>query len=81
MVIMHEIENIEKWLACKDFQHITISHFAKNMVEYVIDNYTKLVTLTLMITDEKLMNTLVQDYNTCSEMIRHGVKPKKIKSI
>ena len=80
MVITHEVENIEKWLSNKDERHNTISQFAQNIVEYVIDNDSNLVALTLTITDEKRMNEIMQDDNTRLEMIRHGVKPETNKT-
>ena len=74
MVVTHEVENIEKWLENKKERHETISKFAENIVEYVIDNGSKVVALTFTITDEQKMANIMQDENTRLEMIRHGVK-------
>ena len=37
MVVTHEVENIEKWLENKKERHGTISKFAENIVESIID--------------------------------------------
>ena len=76
MVVTHEVENIEKWLENKKERQGTISKFAENIVEYVIDNGSKVVALTFTITDEQKMANIMQDENTRLEMIRHGVKPE-----
>ena len=76
MVVTHEVENIEKWLENKKERHGTISKFAENIVEYVIDNGSKVVALTFTITDEQKMANIMQDETTRLEMIRHGVKPE-----
>ena len=76
MVITHEVENVEKWLENRKERHGTISKFAENIVEYVIDNGSNLIALTFTITDEKKMTDIMQDENTRLEMIRHGVKPE-----
>ena len=52
-------------------RHGTISKFAENIVEYVIDNSSKAMVFT--ITDKQTMANIMQDANTCLEMIRHGV--------
>ena len=78
MVVTHEVKNVEKWLENKKERHGTISKFAENIVEYVIDNSSKVVALTFTITDEQKMANIMQDENTRLEMIRHGVKPETI---
>ena len=52
MVVTHEVENVEKWLENKKERHVTISKFAKNIVEYVIDNGSKVVSLTFATTNK-----------------------------
>jgi len=76
MVVTHEVENVEKWLENRKERHGTISKFAENIVEYVIDSGTNIVALTFTITDEQKMTDVMQDENTRLEMIRHGVKPE-----
>ncbi len=76
MVVTHEVENVEKWLENRKERHGTISKFAENIVEYVIDNGSNVVALTFTITDEQKMMDIMQDENTRLEMIRHGVKPE-----
>ena len=78
MVVTHEVKNVEKWLENKKERQGTISKFAENIVEYVIDNSIKVVALTFTITDEQKMANIMQDENTRLEMIRHGVKPETI---
>lgn len=78
MVVTHEVENVEKWLENKKERHETISKFAENIVEYVIDNGSKVVALAFTSTDEQKMANIMQDENTRLEMIRHGVKPETI---
>ena len=76
MVVTHEVENVEKWLENRKERHGTISKFAENIVEYVIDSESNIVALTFTITDEQKMTNVMQDENTRLEMIRHGVKPE-----
>jgi hypothetical protein len=76
MVVTHEVENVEKWLENRNERHGTISKFAENIVEYVIDSGSNVVALTFTITDEQKMTDIMQDENTRLEMIRHGVKPE-----
>ena len=76
MVVTHEVENVEKWLENNKEHHVTISKFAENIVEFIIDNGSKVVALTFTITDEQKMANIMQDENTRLEMIRHGVKPE-----
>ncbi len=76
MVVTHEVENVEKWLENRKERHGTISKFAENIVEYVIDSESNIVALTFTITDEQKMTDVMQDENTRLEMIRHGVKPE-----
>ena len=76
MIVTHEVENVEKWLENKKEQHVTISKFAENIVEYIIDNGSNVVALTFTITDKQKMANIMQDENTRLEMIRHGVKPE-----
>ena len=78
ILVTHEVENVEKWLENKKERHGTISKFAENIVEYVIDKSSKVVALTFTITDEQKMANIMQDENTRLEMIRHGVKPETI---
>ena len=37
MVVTHEVKNVEKWLENKKDCHRTISKFAENIVEAIID--------------------------------------------
>ena len=37
MLVTHDVKNVEKWLENKKEHHETISKFAKNIVEYIID--------------------------------------------
>ena len=37
MVVIHEVKNVEKWLENKKDCHRTISKFAENIVESIID--------------------------------------------
>ena len=76
MVVTHEVENVEKWLENRKERHGTISKFAENIVEYVIDSGSNVVALTFTITNEQKMTDIMQDENTRLEMIRHGVKPE-----
>ena len=76
MIVTHEVENVEKWLENKEERHETISKFAENIVEYIIDNGSNVVALTFTITDKQKMANIMQDENTRLEMIRHGVKPE-----
>ena len=76
MVVTHEVENVEKWLENRKERQGTISKFAENIVEYVIDSGSNIVALTFTITDEQKMTDVMQDENTRLEMIRHGVKPE-----
>ena len=75
MVITHGVENVEKWLENKKERHGIISQFSKNIVEYFIDNGSKVVALTFTTTVKQKMANIMQDENTRLEMIRHGVKP------
>jgi len=52
MVVTHEVENVEKWLENRNERHGTISKFAENIVEYVIDSGSNVVALTFTITRE-----------------------------
>jgi len=76
MVVTHEVENVGKWLENRKERHGNISKFAENIVEYVIDNGSKVVALTFTITDEHKMVNIMKDENTRLEMIRDGVKPE-----
>ena len=78
MVVTHEVENVKKWLENRKERQGTISKFAENIVEYVIDSGSNIVALTFTITDEQKMANIMQDENTRLEMIRHGVKPETI---
>ena len=74
MVVTHEVENVEKWLENNKEHHVTISKFAENIVEFIIDNGSKVVALTFTITDEQKMANIMQDENTRLELIRNGIK-------
>ena len=37
ILVTHEVENVEKWLENKKERHGTISKFAENIVESMID--------------------------------------------
>ena len=76
MVVTHEVENVEKWRDNRKKRQGTISKFAENIIEYVIDSGSNIVALTFTITDEQKMIDVMQDENTRLEVIRHGVKPE-----
>ena len=56
----HEVEYVDKCLENKEERNGTISKFYKSIVEYVIDNDSKVIALAFTITDKQKMGNIIK---------------------
>ena len=75
MVGTHEVEYVDKYLGKKE-RNGTISKFYESIIEYVIDNDSKVVAFATTTTDKQKMGNIMQDENTHLKIVRHGLKPE-----